>query len=142
MTSVPGDEDDPNGNGSGHSEDSATDRESKHSKGASDKKTDGDPTLHSQGTVGKENNLMSSPVSLGTVDFKDLKNIWSYDTGAHMATKSCDNLRYKHSNDADLYSTPKFLEPIFTDVFSSEGREQQLSAVRFRRVWLHRCLLL
>jgi hypothetical protein len=70
MTSVPGDEEDPNGNGSGHSEDSATDREAKRSKGASDKKTDGDPIMHSQSTVGKGNNLMSSPVSLGTVDSK------------------------------------------------------------------------
>jgi hypothetical protein len=87
--------------------------------------------MHSQSTVGKGNNLMSSPVSLGTVDFKDLKNTWSYDTGASMAAKSCDNLRYKHSNYVDLHLTPKLLEPIFTDIFSSEGSKQQLPAVPF-----------
>jgi hypothetical protein len=74
---------------------------------------------------------MSSPVSLGTVNIKDLKNTWSDDTGAHMVAKSSDNLRYKRSNYVDVYPTPKFLEPIFTDVFSSEGSEQHLSAVRF-----------
>jgi hypothetical protein len=64
---------------------------------------------------------MSSPVSLGTVNIKDLKTTWSYDTGAHMAAKSSDNLRYKDSNYVDLYPTPKFLEPIFTDFLFFRG---------------------
>jgi hypothetical protein len=130
MTSTPGDDDDPNGNGSGQCEDSGTDREAKRSKGASDNKIDDDPTMKSHVSAGKGNNLMISQVQFGSVDIKDLKSTWSYESEANMADKKSDNSRYMVSNFVDSYPSPKFLEPLFTYVVSSLGSEQQMSVVR------------
>jgi hypothetical protein len=62
-------------------------------------------------------------------DIKNLKTSKLDDTGASVVAKSSDFVRYTDPNYAVLYPISKTLEPVCTDVFSVDGREQHLTAV-------------
>jgi hypothetical protein len=74
MTNASGEDEDTNGNGSGHHDNSVADREVKRSKGDANTKTKEDINTKSPGSNGNVNNLSITPVHFGSLDVKQLSN--------------------------------------------------------------------
>jgi hypothetical protein len=130
MTTIEGNDNDPNGDGSGQSEDNAKNRDAKRSKGGASKGINENTNNKFMASDINANKLATSPVHLGSVDVNKLKTTWS----GYLVTSKADNnsneSRYSVSNFVDSYPSPKLLEPLFISAASLDS-EQQVPAVRF-----------